>query len=107
VDGVLCDFAHHSTGTPRTIGLQVMEDCIRDSQPIPRYIFRGHRHYIVDSGNTWPTMRVLTLPSWQLRTSYGWKIAPNRRADIGLVLIEKGELEIVRHNPKADPIRSA
>lgn len=107
IDGCLCDFAHHSTGTPRTIGLQVVEDCISDGQPIPRFIFRGHRHYITDSGATWPNMRVMTLPSWQLRTSYGWKIAPNKRASIGLVLIENGELEVRRYAPKADPIRKA
>jgi hypothetical protein len=105
--GVLCDFAHHSTGTPRTIGLQVLEDCARDNLPVPRYVFRGHRHNIVDSGDTWPQMRVLTLPSWQLRTSYGWKIAPNKRADIGLVILDQGQIEIIRHSPRPDPIRRA
>ena len=107
VDGALCDFAHHSTGTPRTIGLQVVEDCISDGQPIPKFIFRGHRHFITDSGDTWPNMRVLTLPSWQLRTSYGWKISPNKRASIGLVLIDDSKLELRRYAPKADPIRKA
>ena len=107
VDGLLCDFAHHSTGTPCTIGLQILEDCARDGQPVPRYVFRGHRHYIYDSGDTWPAMRVMTLPAWQLRTSYGWKISPNKRADLGLVMVDNGKIEIVRHSPRPDPIRKA
>lgn len=107
VGGTLLDFAHHSTGTPRTIGLQVLEDCTRDGQPIPRYVMRGHRHQIADSGATWPHMRVLTLPSWQLRTSYGWKVAPNKRADVGYVIVDNGELHIERHAPEASPIRKA
>lgn len=107
VDGTLCDFAHHSSGTARTIGLQIIEDCISDGQPIPRYVFRAHRHVIVDSGEHWPLMRVMTIPAWQLRTSYGWKVAPNKRAALGMVVMEHGQIEVIRHTPKPDPIRRA
>lgn len=105
LDGHILDVAHHGTGTPDSMIRRVMEDCSRDGRQLPRFVVRGHRHVIVDSGEKYPRIRAFTTPSWQLRTAYGRKVS-DARADIGMVIIEKENVQFLRHTPRPDTVRT-
>lgn len=100
----LLDVAHHPNGNLVKIKNDVLEDCARDGTPVPRWIIRGHNHKVQDSGETWPKIRVVIAPAWQFKTAHGWKVATNTRAHVGMIKIDDGRLEIIRHEPKADKV---
>jgi hypothetical protein len=73
------------------------------NEPPPDFVFAGHHHVIDDSGVKLRT-RALTCPSWQLKTTFGHKVASNRRSDIGgLVILPGGQLDTTKARYKAAP----
>lgn len=111
VDGVLMDFAHHGragrrdwTSSAASMATEAVMDAAKDGRQIPRYVFRGHNHIIDDSGEKVPGTRAVALPSWQLRTEYGYKASPGRRSDIGgLIVLPDGSLDTSRMRYTAAP----
>lgn len=103
IDGVLMDFAHHGragqrdwTSAAAGMATEILVDCALTNSPVPRYAFRAHNHIMDDSGSKFDKIRVVCTPSWQLRTMYGHRVAPNRkrRADIGGIIVNGDELDL-------------
>lgn len=106
-DDRILDIAHQGPASSEAMIKKAIEDCTKDRTPLPRYVARGHRHVIVDSGEKYPMIRAFTCPCWQLRTGYGWKVASLSRSDLGMVLIEGEHVEFRRHIPQPAPVRDA
>ena len=100
IDGTIHDFAHHGRAGSRpwtsyaaNLATEVVYDYASQGLPIPNFIWRGHRHVIDDSGNKLPGTRAISLPSWQLKTSFGWRAAGNTvRSDIGGYIVVDGNI---------------
>jgi len=111
IDGKLHDFAHHGrTGTrpwtsaAASIGVEVLLDCGRAGLPYPDYIWRGHKHEIDDSGNKLEGTRVISLPSWQLKTAFVNRVAANkRRSDIGGYIVNGGIIDDTKSRYQGQP----
>ena len=111
IDGVLMDFAHHGrvgrrpwTSQASAVATEIMVDCAEQGSPIPRYAFRGHNHVVDDSGEKFPQIRIIGCPSWQLKTSFGWRVSSQRtRSDIGGVIVDGDRLDFSRSRYKAQP----
>jgi hypothetical protein len=71
-----------------SLAVDVATQYARDRLPPPKYCFFGHSHIIDDSGEKLPYTRAICLPSWQLKTAYGFKIAGRKRSDIGGVILD-------------------
>jgi hypothetical protein len=89
------NISHHGKagGLPWTTGMSsVVAACLIDavklSEPSPNYIVRAHAHVVDDTGEKFPNCRGFTLPAWQLRTGFGFKVASHRVSDIGLAWID-------------------
>jgi len=79
-------------------------DYASQNMPLPNYIWRGHRHVIDDSGNKLPGTRAISLPSWQLKTSFGWRASANTvRSDIGGYIVVDGLLDDSKARYKGQP----
>lgn len=95
IDGVVFDLAHHGwasrlgwTSSGAKLATAVASDYALEGKPRPRYVLRGHNHVIDDSGDKVPGTRAISLPSWQLRTAFGWRVASNsKRSEIGGLII--------------------
>ena len=111
IDGTLLDVAHHGRAgkRPWTSGAAAMATeaqitALQMGQPVPRYVLRGHNHTIDDSGAKLANTRAIALPAWQLRTAYGYKVAPGTRSDIGgLIMLPDGSLDLSRLRYAAAP----
>ncbi len=111
VDGVIHDFAHHGRAGTRpwtsyaaNLATEVVYDYASQGLPIPNFIWRGHRHVIDDSGNKLPGTRAISLPSWQLKTSFGWRAAGNTvRSDIGGYVVVDGLLDDSKSRYRGQP----
>lgn len=100
IDGALIDACHHTRGAKQTLA-QVIEQYALNGEALPRFVLRGHKHVIEDTGETASGVRAVVCPAWQLRTAYGWKVAPNRRSDIGGMIIINGELSFIKARYRA------
>jgi hypothetical protein len=112
MDGILVDVGHapgRNAGRPWTsvgasIAIEVSTDYLRKGQIPPDYVFRGHSHVLDDSGERVEGTRCICLPSWQLRTAFGHKVAKNRtRSDIGGLILNGNTLDLSRLRYKATP----
>lgn len=111
LDGTRIDLAHHGrvgtrpwTSGAAALGAEVMLDYAQEGKPLPHYILRGDRHKFDDSGMKFESTRVIQCPSWQLKTSYGWRVSSNTtRSDIGGVIITDGQLDLSRARYKGQP----
>jgi len=111
VDGVIHDFAHHGRAGSRpwtsggaNLATEVLMDYALSGLPLPNFIWRGHRHVVDDSGNRIPGSRAISLPSWQLKTSFGWRVAGNTaRSDIGGYIVVDGLLDESKSRYKGQP----
>jgi hypothetical protein len=111
IDGTLIDVAHHGRAgkRPWTSGAAGMATeaqitALRMGQPMPRYVLRGHNHIIDDSGEKVYGTRAIALPSWQLRTAYGYRVASGTLSDIGaLIILPDGSLDTSRMRYAAAP----
>jgi hypothetical protein len=103
VDGCVIDVAHHSPMASLPNMYKILAD-YGDTQR-PRYIIRGHRHVITDTGEEHPDTRMIITPSWQLKTTFGWKVATTRRSDIGGLIINNGIMDTSKLRYRAAPDR--
>lgn len=111
IDGKLHDLAHHGrvgtrpwTSSAAAIAVEVCLDCGNQGIPFPDYIWRAHHHVIDDSGLKIPGTRCLTIPSWQLKTGFGYRVSANKtRSDIGGFIVNGGVLDDSRSRYKAQP----
>jgi len=72
------------------------------SKPAPR----AHNHTIDDSGEKHKGTRAITIPAWQLKTTYVWRIKYGLiRSDIGGILwdSETNQVDFSRARYKAQP----
>lgn len=104
VEGVLFDLSHHGSGTSRPWGSSsaatawmVIADCHRFSLPVPRFVVRAHTHMVDDSGERVESTRAFVTPAWQVRNAYGYKVRSATRSDIGGVIVDGKDVEIVRY----------
>jgi hypothetical protein len=101
IDGVVHDFAHHGragrrpwTSSAANIATEVMIDYASSGMKPPDFIWRGHNHLIDDSGFKIRGTRAISLPSWQLKTNFSYKVSPNvMRSDIGGMIVMDGKLD--------------
>jgi hypothetical protein len=111
IDGTIHDFAHHGragarpwTSSAANLATEVIMDYAAQGLPMPNYIWRGHNHRIDDSGSKLPGTRAISLPSWQLKTSYGWRVSANTtRSDIGGYIVVDGLLDDSKSRYKGQP----
>jgi hypothetical protein len=119
LNGMVLDVRHHGrTGTrPHTAGSALAnlsfhiwaEHKLRDAR-VPDLAIRAHKHVFGDSGQG-SKPRVVAMPAWQLKTSFGHQIAAESLADIGgvLVLIQPGgkfEVFPKLYSPALPPLRT-
>lgn len=98
VDGYIHSFHHHGragarpwTSSAAGLASEVMIDYAQRGQKPPNFIWTGHKHIVDDSGMKFQETRAISLPSWQLKSSYGWKVAGNTvRSDIGGLIVLDG-----------------
>lgn len=93
IDGLIVWSYHHGRAGARPWSSSAVSVAVESrlyaqaiGQAPPDYVFTGHHHRIDDSGIKSPT-RAITCPSWQLRTTYGNKVASNSLNDIGLMIV--------------------
>jgi hypothetical protein len=113
IDGVEVLAFHHGSASKRQwtsaaagMAARMKLECLDMGLPQPRYVFAGHNHIIDDSGEKVPGTRAVSLPSWQLRTSFGYRVAAGTRSDIGgLIILPDGTLDFSRARYKAQAIQ--
>lgn len=95
IDGVLFDCGHYGragrrdwTSSAASVATEIVMDAALSGGQVPDYVLRGHGHIIDDSGSKLQGIRAIMAPSWQLRTAFGYKVAPNRRSDIGGMIFD-------------------
>lgn len=104
VDGVRIDAAHHpGTGHARPwtkgadanrLAQMVMNPYVAAEMKVPHLAIRGHNHKSSDSAHNHPT-RAIILPSWQLPTSFAYRIGAGAfPLPIGglLMIVENGRV---------------
>lgn len=103
--GVKVDLVHHGPlgrlPWTKTNGLmrvcsEIIDAYDEAGEPHPDLAVQGHNHIWADTGTNRRNLRALSLPCWQLPTSYGWRVSPRRSTDIGAVLVicEDGRFEV-------------
>lgn len=111
VDGILHDIAHHGrvggrpwTSQAASVVTEVISDCAMHGDPVPSYIWRAHNHKIDDSGEKIKGTRYIALPSWQLKTSFGHRVASAQlRSDIGGVVFDGKHVDFSHARYMAEP----
>jgi hypothetical protein len=101
IDGKVHDFAHHGragrrpwTSSAAGVAAEVMIDYASQGLHPPAFVWRGHNHVIDDSGSKLAGTRSIALPSWQLKTSFGWRMSANTvRSDIGGYIVVNGVID--------------
>lgn len=100
VDGYIHTFYHHGragqrpwTSSAAGIASEVMLDFAQAGMQLPNFIWSAHNHRIDDSGKKFRDTRAISLPSWQLKTSFGWKVSSGTvRSDIGGYIVVDGDI---------------
>ncbi len=111
IDGKLHDFCYHGrvggrswTSAAAGIATETIIDCVESGIAVPDFVWSAHHHRIDDSGDTRPTTRAISVPSWQLRTQHGKKVTGHRvRSDIGGYIVNNGILDSSKCRYKAQP----
>lgn len=109
---VRLDFTHHGKigRLPRTRGSalilyawDIVDEHVKDGDPIPHLAFRGHNHKKGDSGDAAP-VRVIATGAWQLGTEHVKKVAADSLADIGgaYAILDGGEPVVKQVTYKAE-----
>jgi len=113
IAGVLCEVAHHTTGSGRAwtagggsvrLAAETVIEYGGNGDRIPSVVFRSHVHRYTDSGENVPGCRAVTLPAWSLATEHVHRIgAGNKLAHIGgaIMRCENGvyNLRVLRYSP--------
>ena len=100
VDGYIHTFFHHGragyrpwTSSSAGLAAEVMLDFAQEGLPLPNFIWSGHTHRSDDSGSKFRDTRAISLPSWQLKTSFGYKVSSGTvRSDIGGYIVIDGHV---------------
>ena len=111
VDGVLHTFFHHGRagGRPWTsssagLAAEVMLDFAQAGLPLPNFIWTGHTHRADDSGSKFRDTRAISLPAWQLKTSFAHRVsAATVRSDIGGYIVVDGIVDDSRSRYRGQP----
>lgn len=115
-EGVKFEFAHHGrfgrrpwTGSNSLNAIAV--ETVYNYNGLgwcPDVVVRSHYHRYASTGVNHRDVRVVSLPAWQLATSYVKRIDPQAIADIGLVIFicENGKYteEVIRYTPELGTI---
>jgi hypothetical protein len=102
IEGVRFDAWHHgqSGNLPYTKMNTFMRSVYTFGHDYPqvRVMIRSHKHNPLDTYDNYPNIRGLMLPSWQLSTAYGHKIAPGNVLPIGgyIFRVTKGQYEVTK-----------
>lgn len=109
VGGVLVEVAHHPGTTSRrpwTAGSEAIrlasmaiEDHYKLGDTVPQLVIRGHVHQAADSGEVGNRPRAIIHPSWQLNTSFSYRLGATLPLTVGgdAIVCAGGEIEEVRH----------
>ena len=100
VDGYIHTFYHQGRAGQRSwtssaagVASEVMLDFAQAGLQLPNYIWSAHNHRVDDSGTKFRDTRAISLPSWQLKTSFGWKVSSGTvRSDIGGFIVIDGNV---------------
>lgn len=111
VDGYIHTFFHHGRagGRPWTsssagLAAEVMLDFAQSGLPLPNFIWSGHTHRSDDSGSKFRDTRAISLPSWQLKTSFGYRVSAGTvRSDIGGYIVVDGLLDDSKARYRGQP----
>ena len=111
VDGYIHTFFHHGRagGRPWTsssagLAAEVMLDFAQAGLPLPNFVWSGHTHRSDDSGSKFRDTRAISLPSWQLKTSFAHRVsAATARSDIGGYIVVDGVLDDSRSRYHGQP----
>lgn len=109
VDGVLLDVRHHGrmgqrahTRGPyqRWYAQDIALEHMLDGERAPDLAIRSHLHKYGDSGTDrrWPT-RLVSLPCWQMMTSFAHRISAESLSDIGLVVFVVRDGRLLEPHP--------
>lgn len=103
VNGRMSVFAHHgpgrgdgaNEGNPLRNWLRnIQQEATKDGKRVPDGIWVGHVHYPTYTTYVWRdklnfnTIHGIITPSWQLKTTFGWKVASMKQEKIGGVYQE-------------------
>jgi hypothetical protein len=110
IDGKIVWAFHHGRAGGRDwsssaagVAVEARMLALETKESVPDYVFTAHHHRIDDSGIKLET-RAITLPSWQTKTTFGYKVASGRRSDIGgMIMLSDGSLDTSRMRYKAAP----
>ena len=98
-DGLVHDMGHHGRAGRRSwtsqapgMAAEAIIDYATQGLPPPAYVWRGHNHHIDDSGTKVAGTRAIALPSWELKTEFGWHFSLER-SDIGGYIVADGVLD--------------
>lgn len=115
IDGQIHHFFHHGRASSRPwtssaagLAAEVIIDFAQQGLPLPNFIWTGHRHKVGDSGIQNKGTRAISLPAWQLKTSYAWKVASSTaRSDIGGAIVVDGvpDFSKMRYMGQPDKVR--
>lgn len=111
IDGILHTFFHHGrsgyrpwTSSSAGLAAEVMLDFAQEGLPLPNFIWTGHTHRTDDSGSKFASTRAISLPSWQLKTSFGYKVSAGTiRSDIGGYLVVDGIVDGSKSHYRGQP----
>lgn len=100
IDGYIHAFYHHGragqrpwTSAAAGMAAEVMLDFAQSGLPLPNFVWSGHVHRADDSGNKFQNTRAISLPNWQLKSSFGWKVGSGTvRSDIGGYIVIDGHI---------------
>lgn len=106
IGGVLFDIAHHpGTGhrLPWTKGTDAIKlanvigiQALNLGRPVPDLAIRGHNHKDADSFDN-ARVRAIIMPSWQMTTSFGYRIGGDPLKIGALyVIVGQGQYEVVK-----------
>jgi hypothetical protein len=115
IGNYLHDFCHHGRTSARDwssmavgVAAEVMLTAAQREEPIPRFVWRGHKHKLDDSGEHFERCRAIVVPGWELRNAYVYKVSPNRIPPIGYAVCDGEQVSIVRFTPpRKEAIRYA
>lgn len=114
IDGVRLDVRHHGrmgqrahTRGPyqRWYAQDIALEHMLDGEQPPDLAIRSHLHKYGDSGrdHRWPT-RLISLPCWQMMTSYAHRITAESLSDIGLVVLVIRDGKLLDPHPLLYPV---
>jgi hypothetical protein len=111
IDGILHDLRHHGRTSSRpyysmaaSVAAEVIMECSERGEPVPRFIWRAHRHRVNDSGAHFSHCRCIVLPSWKMHSQFEHRAAPERVSHLGYAVCQGENVHIQQFMPAMKPI---